>query len=170
MDSNDKRSNLSRNIIYAVKAIGFYVIFTATAFFSGEMLRITGAGRNWRGFWSEELFCSVNLFYSLLAFFTLSEIVLLSDNHLKILFSDYTNGGRKACSPSKKLIFILSRPNLWMDIAVLSVFSLYFSGKNVKVEVGLCRGKKLYDKRDAAAEKQANREMDRRMRDQSKYD
>lgn len=48
--------------------------------------------------------------------------------------------------------------------------SLYFSGKNVKVEVGLCRGKKLYDKRDAAAEKQASREMDRRMRDQSKYD
>ena len=48
--------------------------------------------------------------------------------------------------------------------------SLYFSGKNVKVEIGLCRGKKLYDKRDAAAEKQASREMDRRMRDQSKYD
>ena len=48
--------------------------------------------------------------------------------------------------------------------------SLYFSGKNVKVEVGLCRGKKLYDKRDAAADKDASREMDRRMRDQSKYD
>ena len=48
--------------------------------------------------------------------------------------------------------------------------SLYFSGKNVKAEIGLCRGKKLYDKRDAAAEKQANREIDRRMRDQSKYD
>ena len=48
--------------------------------------------------------------------------------------------------------------------------SLYFSGKNVKVEIGLCRGKKLYDKRDVAAEKQANREMDRRMKDQSKYD
>lgn len=45
--------------------------------------------------------------------------------------------------------------------------SLYFSGKNVKVELGLCRGKKLYDKRDAAAEKQANREMDRRMKDRS---
>ena len=43
--------------------------------------------------------------------------------------------------------------------------SLYFSGKNVKVEVGLCRGKKLYDKRDSIAEKQANREMDRRMKD-----
>lgn len=48
--------------------------------------------------------------------------------------------------------------------------SLYFSGKNVKVEIGLCRGKKLYDKRDAVAEKQASREMDRRLRDQSKYD
>ena len=48
--------------------------------------------------------------------------------------------------------------------------SLYFSGKNVKMEVGLCRGKKLYDKRDALAEKQTNREIDRRMRDQSKYD
>jgi SsrA-binding protein len=48
--------------------------------------------------------------------------------------------------------------------------SLYFSGKNVKVEIGLCRGKKLYDKREALAEKQTNREMDRRMRDQSKYD
>lgn len=48
--------------------------------------------------------------------------------------------------------------------------SLYFSGKNVKVEVGLCRGKKLYDKRDTAAKNEAAREMDRRMRDQSKYD
>ena len=43
--------------------------------------------------------------------------------------------------------------------------SLYFSGSRVKVEVGLCRGKKLYDKRDALAEKQANREIDRRLRD-----
>ena len=48
--------------------------------------------------------------------------------------------------------------------------SLYFSGKNVKVEIGLCRGKKLYDKRDAAAERQANREMDRHMKDHSHYD
>ncbi len=48
--------------------------------------------------------------------------------------------------------------------------SLYFSGKNVKVELGLCRGKKLYDKRDALAEKQAGREMDRRVKEQSHYD
>ena len=49
--------------------------------------------------------------------------------------------------------------------------SLYFSGSRVKVDVGLCRGKKLYDKRDSLAEKQADREMDRRMKDSSRrYD
>ena len=47
---------------------------------------------------------------------------------------------------------------------------VYFKGSRLKVEIGLCRGKKLYDKRDSAAEKQANREMDRRIKDQSRYD
>ena len=46
--------------------------------------------------------------------------------------------------------------------------SLYFSGKNVKVELGLCRGKKLYDKRDSLAEKQTNREIDRQMKSASR--
>ena len=45
--------------------------------------------------------------------------------------------------------------------------SLYFSGKNVKVEIGLCRGKKLYDKRDSAAAREADREIDRRMKERS---
>lgn len=39
--------------------------------------------------------------------------------------------------------------------------SLYFKGSRVKVQIGLCRGKKLYDKREAAAERDAQREMDR---------
>ena len=46
---------------------------------------------------------------------------------------------------------------------------LYFKGSHVKVKVGLCRGKKLYDKRDAAAARDANRDMDRRVKEQ-KYD
>ncbi len=37
--------------------------------------------------------------------------------------------------------------------------SLYFSGSHVKVEVGLCRGKKLYDKRAVAAKKASDREI-----------
>ena len=39
--------------------------------------------------------------------------------------------------------------------------SLYFKDSKVKVEIGLCRGKKLYDKRDAEAEKQASRDSER---------
>ena len=45
--------------------------------------------------------------------------------------------------------------------------SLYFSRSYVKVEIGLCRGKKLYDKRDADAKRQADRDMDRHMKDRS---
>ncbi len=41
--------------------------------------------------------------------------------------------------------------------------SLYFSGSHVKVEIGLCRGKKMYDKRDADAKREAEREIERRM-------
>ena len=48
--------------------------------------------------------------------------------------------------------------------------SLYFSGKNVKMEIGLCRGKKLYDKRDVAAEKEANRQIEREFRGKNRYD
>lgn len=39
--------------------------------------------------------------------------------------------------------------------------SLYLSGPRVKVELALARGKKLYDKREAAAKRDAKREMDR---------
>ncbi len=39
--------------------------------------------------------------------------------------------------------------------------SMYFKGDRIKVELGLCRGKKLYDKRESDAKKQANREMER---------
>ena len=43
--------------------------------------------------------------------------------------------------------------------------SLYFSGSRVKVEIGLCRGKKLYDKREADAKKQAQRDIERAHRE-----
>lgn len=39
--------------------------------------------------------------------------------------------------------------------------SVYFKDSIVKIELGLCKGKKLHDKRDAAAERDAGREMDR---------
>ena len=42
--------------------------------------------------------------------------------------------------------------------------SMYFRGSRVKLEIGLCKGKKLYDKRDAAAERQADRDIERAMK------
>ena len=48
--------------------------------------------------------------------------------------------------------------------------SLYFSGSNVKVELGLCRGTKLYDKRDDAAKKQADRDIERYEKSRGRID
>lgn len=42
--------------------------------------------------------------------------------------------------------------------------SLYFKGSRVKVELGLCKGKKLYDKRESDAKRDANRMMERTMK------
>ena len=42
--------------------------------------------------------------------------------------------------------------------------SLYFKGSRVKVEIGLCKGKKLYDKRESYAKRDANRMMERTMK------
>ena len=44
--------------------------------------------------------------------------------------------------------------------------SIYFKGSIVKLELGLCKGKKLYDKRDAAAERSAKRDIERAMKEQ----
>ena len=50
------------------------------------------------------------------------------------------------------------------DGYTLVPLSVYFKDSRVKVEVGLCKGKKNYDKRDAAAQRDAKREMDRAMK------
>lgn len=42
--------------------------------------------------------------------------------------------------------------------------SMYFKGSNVKVQVGLCKGKKLYDKRDDAAKRDAKRLIQRTLK------
>lgn len=46
--------------------------------------------------------------------------------------------------------------------------SLYFKGSRVKVNVGLCRGKKLYDKRADLAEKAAKRDMERAVKERNR--
>ena len=43
--------------------------------------------------------------------------------------------------------------------------SVYLKGSLVKVSIGLCKGKKLYDKRQSAAEKDAKRQIERAMKE-----
>ena len=42
--------------------------------------------------------------------------------------------------------------------------SLYFKGSRVKMAIGLCKGKKLYDKRDTAAKRDADRPIEKAMK------
>lgn len=46
--------------------------------------------------------------------------------------------------------------------------SVYFKDSRVKVEIALCRGKKLYDKRDDAAVRDAKRQIDRAMKERNR--
>ena len=50
------------------------------------------------------------------------------------------------------------------DGYALVPLSVYFKDARVKVELGICRGKKNYDKREASAQRDAKREMDRAMK------
>ena len=46
--------------------------------------------------------------------------------------------------------------------------SLYFKGSRVKVQVGLCKGKKLYDKRSDLAARAAKRDIQRAMKERNR--
>lgn len=54
------------------------------------------------------------------------------------------------------------------DGYTLIPLSVYFKHGKVKVEVGVCKGKKNYDKRDASAQKDAKREMDRHLKERNR--
>lgn len=56
----------------------------------------------------------------------------------------------------RKLVGLLTREGY-----TLIPLSLYFSGSNVKMAIGLCKGKKLYDKRDTIAKNEAKRTAER---------
>ena len=45
---------------------------------------------------------------------------------------------------------------------------MYFSGSRVKVKIGLCRGKKLYEKRDDMAKRAAQRDIERSLKERNR--
>ena len=56
---------------------------------------------------------------------------------------------------------------IMQDGVALIPLSLYFKDSRVKVELGLCKGKKLHDKRDSEAERQSKRDIDRMMKERN---
>ena len=54
------------------------------------------------------------------------------------------------------------------DGYALIPLSVYLNGSLVKVELGVCKGKKLYDKRNDLKEKSAKRDIDRAMREKNR--
>ncbi len=54
------------------------------------------------------------------------------------------------------------------DGLTLIPLSIYLKGSKVKLELGVCRGKKLYDKRNDLKEKVAKRDIDRAFKDTNK--
>lgn len=74
---------------------------------------------------------------------------------------------RKLLLHKSEIIHLLGK----VQKAGLSIIplSLYFKGSNIKAEIALARGKKLHDKRDSAAERDAKRNIDRALKERNQY-
>ena len=70
---------------------------------------------------------------------------------------------RKLLMHKKEIIKLLSK--IGQEGLTLVPLSLYFAGRYVKAEIGLCKGKKLYDKRAVEAKKAANRSIERTLKE-----
>ena len=74
---------------------------------------------------------------------------------------------RKLLMHKKEIIRLYSKTK--EDGLTLVPTKCYFKDSKVKFEIGLARGKKDYDKRDVLAKKEANRDIDRAMKNAKKY-
>ncbi len=89
--------------------------------------------------------------------------------------SPYDQGNRENHDPLRARKLLLHRHEIdklcrKVDEKGLTLVptKIYFKGGLVKLEIGVCRGKKLYDKRESLKSKQANREASRAMREHSR--
>ena len=85
--------------------------------------------------------------------------------------SPYEHGNRYNTEPLRSRKLLLHKRQILklygqvkQEGLTLAPLKLYFAKGRVKVELALCKGKKLYDKRDAAAAKDAKREVERAFR------
>ncbi|MDQ2905048.1 MAG: SsrA-binding protein SmpB [Chloroflexota bacterium] len=83
----------------------------------------------------------------------------------------YDHGNRNNHEPLRNRKLLLHKRELSLLLGKVATkgmtlipLKLYLKGGRAKVELGLCRGKKLYDKRDAITEREAKREIERTFR------
>ncbi|MBQ7132823.1 MAG: SsrA-binding protein SmpB [Oscillospiraceae bacterium] len=69
---------------------------------------------------------------------------------------------RRLLLHKKEIIRLFSK--IKQDGLTVVPLSVYLKGSRVKVKIGLCKGKKLYDKRDSDAKKTAKREIERTLK------
>lgn len=74
---------------------------------------------------------------------------------------------RKLLMHKREIIKLNAR--VMQDGNALIPLSFYFRDGLVKVEVGLCKGKKTHDKRDSIAERESKREVERTMKERNMY-
>ena len=91
----------------------------------------------------------------------------LENAHIAI----YEHGNRYNHDPLRSRKLLLHRREIEQLEAKIATkgltlipLKLYLKGGRAKIELGLCRGKKLYDKREAIAEREVKREMERVIR------
>jgi len=90
----------------------------------------------------------------------------------QMYISPYEQGNRFNPDPRRPRRLLMHRREIMrlfgkvkQDGYALIPLSVYLKGSLVKVKVGLCKGKKLYDKRQSAAERDAKRQIDRAMKE-----
>ena len=91
--------------------------------------------------------------------------------------SPYEMGNRFNSDPLREKKLLLHKQELRKLFGLLTregytliPLSLYFSRGRVKMELGLCKGKKLYDKRETIAKNQADREIERAVKNKQYRD
>lgn len=72
---------------------------------------------------------------------------------------------RKLLMHKREILKLQAR--VMQDGVALIPLSLYFKDSRVKVELGLCKGKKLHDKRDSEADRESKRDIDRAMKERN---
>jgi len=85
--------------------------------------------------------------------------------------SPYEQGNIFNCDPYRVRRLLLHKREILrlfgtvkQDGLALIPISMYFKGSKIKVQLGVCRGKKLYDKRDDMAKRSAQRDIERAMK------